>query len=117
VVFGPAGEPLRVLVRPGATDMRKQINGLAVIVEQQLEANPFEDRALYLFCRERRILKALDWDATGFCLWQKRLEKHRFPWPQTPEKVKQITREQLSTLLVSIDFWQAHSRLSYRQVS
>jgi transposase len=117
-MFGPAGEPLRVFVRPGATDMRKQINGLAVIVEQQLEANPFEDGALYLFCnRERRILKALYWDATGFCLWQKRLEKHRFPWPQTPEKVKQITREQLSMLLSGIDFWQAHSRLSYRQFS
>ncbi len=34
--------------------MRKQINGLALIVEQQMEASPF-DSALFLFCnRERR---------------------------------------------------------------
>ena len=31
----------RIFVRPGATDMRKQINGLAVIVEQQMEADVF----------------------------------------------------------------------------
>jgi transposase len=46
----------RVFVRPGATDMRKQINGLALIVEQVMEANVFEP-ALFLFCNgERRIL-------------------------------------------------------------
>ena len=117
-MLGPKGESVRVFVKPGPTDMRKQINGLAVMVEQQLEQNPFEDGALYLFCnKERRILKALYWDATGFCLWQKRLEKHRFPWPQTAERVREISREQLSMLLDGIDFWHAHTRLSYRQVS
>lgn len=117
-MLGPKGETIRLFVRPGPTDMRKQNNGLAVMVEQQLEKNPFEDGALYLFCnKERRILKALYWDATGFCLWQKRLEKHRFPWPQTAERVKEISREQLTMLLDGIDFWRAHTRLSYRQVS
>ena len=70
-MLGPKGESVRLFVRPGPTDMRKQINCLAVMVEQQLEKNPFEDGALYLFCnKERRILKILYWDATGFCLWQ-----------------------------------------------
>ena len=72
----------RVFVRPGATDMRKQINGLALIVEQQMSLNPFEP-ALFLFRNgDRRILKAVYWDRTGFAMWQKRLEKHHFPWPQ-----------------------------------
>ena len=76
------------------------------------------ESALYLFCnRERRIMKALYWDATGFCLWQKRLEKHRFPWPQSAERVKMITTEQLSMMLAGIDFWHAHERLSYRHVT
>jgi len=39
----------RVFVRPGATDMRKQINGLALIAEQVMEANVFEP-GLFLFC-------------------------------------------------------------------
>ena len=58
----------RIFVRPGATDMRKQINGLALIIEQQMACNVFE-LSLFLFCNgERRILKALYWDRTGFCL-------------------------------------------------
>ena len=47
----------RVFVRPRPTDMRKQINGLAVLVEQELELSPFSE-AVFLFCnRERRILR------------------------------------------------------------
>jgi transposase len=60
----------RVFVRPGSTDMRKQINGLALIAEQVMECMVFEP-TMFLFCNgERRILKALYWDRNGFCLWQ-----------------------------------------------
>ncbi len=108
----------RVFVRPGATDMRKQINGLALIIEQGMESNVFEP-SLFLFCNaERRILKALYWDRTGFCLWQKRLEKHRFPWPRTSEQARcEIDGEKLGMLLEGIDFWGAHQELSYTRVS
>jgi hypothetical protein len=64
--------------------MRKQIDGMAVLVEQVRECDVFE-LSLFLFCNtERRILKALHWDLSGFCLWQKaagegpiRLAAHR----------------------------------------
>lgn len=107
----------RVFVRPGVTDMRKQINGLAVLVEEVLEADPFS-HAVFLFCnRERRILKAIYWDHTGFALWMKRLEKHRFPWPANSEQARQqISQEQLEQLLSGIDFWHAHERLHYTKV-
>ena len=59
----------RIFVRAGATDMRKQINGLALLVQEQMELNPFE-AALFVFCnRSRQLLKAVYWDRTGFCLW------------------------------------------------
>lgn len=117
-MFGPRSESTRILVRPGVTDMRKSINGLSILVEQELELNLFEDGAVFLFCnRQRRILKALFWDATGFCLVQKRLEKHRFPWPDTEQQVREITPEQLNMLLSGIDFWHAHERLFYQNVS
>ena len=107
----------RVFVRPGPTDMRKQINGLAVLVEEVLQADPFE-HALFLFCnRERRILKAIYWDQTGFALWMKRLEKHRFPWPANESQARrEISQEQLVQLLRGIDFWRAHERLRYTNV-
>ena len=108
----------RIFVRPGQTDMRKQINGLALIVEQQMGSKVFEP-ALFLFCNgERRILKALYWDRTGFCLWQKRLEKHRFPWPRSAEQARcEIDSEKLQMLLEGIDFWCAHQQLTYTGVS
>ena len=108
----------RIFIRPGATDMRKQINGLAVIIEQQMDCNVFE-AALFLFCNgERRILKALYWDRTGFCLWQKRLEKHRFPWPRDVQQARtEIDAQKLHMLLDGIDFWSAHQELSYTKVS
>jgi transposase len=98
--------------------MRKQINGLAVVVEQQMQVSPFEE-ALFVFCnRERRILKALYWDRTGFCLWQKRLEKHRFPWPRDAEEAKrEIDVQRLGWILGGVDFWGAHEELEYTRVS
>jgi transposase len=106
-------DKLRVFVKPGATDMRKQINGLSIIVAEQLEMDPL-DGSLFLFCnKQRRILKVIYWDRNGFCLWLKRLEKDKFPWPM---KATEATREQFGFLLQGIDFWNAHKRLEYRSV-
>ena len=59
-----------IYVRPGSTDMRKQITGLAIIVSEQMASDPLSG-TLFLFCnRYRRILKCLYWDRNGFCLWQ-----------------------------------------------
>ena len=61
----------RIFVRPGATDMRKQINGLVVLVQEEMRTSPFET-ALFVFCNgQRRLLKAVYWDRTGFCLWMR----------------------------------------------
>ena len=107
----------RVFVRPGATDMRKQINGLALMVQEQMEMDPFQD-ALFVFCnRGRRILKALYWDRTGFCLWIKRLERHRFPWPRSAvDAQQQIDASQLRLLLGGVDFFSAHQEVTYTKV-
>jgi len=107
---------VKIFVRPGATDFRKQINGLSVIVQEELSHDVFSGN-LFLFSNRRRThLKALYWDRTGFCLWLKRLEKDRFPWPQGEEAAREITPEQLRMLLEGIDFWRAHRSLGYSQV-
>ena len=110
-------EKVEIYVKPGKTDMRKQINGLSIIVQQEMKLDPFCG-ALFLFCNKRRhLLKILYWDRTGFCLWLKRLEKDRFPWPMNVSEVQQIDRERLSQLLTGIDFWRAHEEVKYSSVS
>jgi transposase len=109
-------ENISIYLRPGKTDMRKQINGLSALVETEMSKDPFSG-ALFLFCnRSRKLLKAVYWDKNGFCMWQKRLEKHRFPWPQSEDAVRNITAEELKMLLQGIDFFHAHSELKYKNV-
>ena len=73
---------------------------------------------VYLFCnRERKLLKAIYWDRTGFWLCQKRLEKDKFPWPKTSEEAMELSSEELMMLLNGIDFFKAHKELIYKKVS
>ena len=107
---------VRIFVRPGITDMRKQINGLAIIAEAVMEQRPFSGN-LFLFCgRSRSVLKVLYWDRNGFCLWMKRLEKDRFPWPSDDAQAREIDRDQILLLLRGIDFWREHQGLAYTTV-
>jgi transposase len=107
---------IRIFLRPGITDMRKQINGLAALVEE-LGYDPFAE-SLYLFCgKDRRRLKALYWDRNGHCLWTKRLERDKYPWPVTREEVREISMKEFMMLLQGIDFFHAHQRLVYRSVT
>ena len=107
----------RVFIRPGSTDLRKAVNGLAVIIEQQMHGQVFSGD-IYLFCNKpRTLLKALWWDKSGFWLSQKRLEQEKHPWPQEQSQVRELTAEQLSMLLAGIDFFKAHKALYYKKVS
>ncbi len=87
-------DKVRIFVRPGATDMRKQINGLSIIVEAEMKQEPFSGN-LFLFCgRTKNVLKVLYWDRNGFWLAMKRLEDGRFPWPSDPGEAREIDRPQ-----------------------
>ena len=108
---------VRIFVKPGITDMRKQINGLSIIVEEELKINLF-NKNLFIFCnRNKKRLKILYWDKNGFCLWLKRLEKDKFPWPKNEEEAKEISFDELKMLLDGINFFQAHKKLEYSEVT
>jgi transposase len=110
-------QKIRIFIRPGNTDLRKAANGLTVIVEKQMTEEPFSGN-VYLFCnRGRKLLKAVWWDRNGFWLSQKRLEKDRFPWPETSEAVQELSSEQITMLLQGIDFFKAHKTLCYKKTT
>ena len=90
----------RVFLACGKTDMRKQINGLAAIIEGSFNLNPF-DGALFVFCNGNRDrVKILEFDGDGFWLHFKRLEKGRFKWPAPGDEATMVlTGEELAYLL------------------
>lgn len=76
-------DPEAIYLYRDPVDFRKSINGLAAIVEDELNV-PLMNGALFLFCnRQKDKIKILYWDKTGFVLWYKRLEKEKFKWPNT----------------------------------
>lgn len=100
-------------------DFRKGINGLAVVVEQILDADPFS-KQLFVFCNRRRDkVKILYWERSGFCLWQKCLEKARFKWPRKgTDDVVTMSGQHLNWLLDGYDVMKLkpHESLHYSRV-
>ena len=89
----------------GHTDMRKSIDGLATIIQQQFKLDLFQNSA-FLFCGRRRDrLKVLLWEDDGFLLLYKRLEDGKFNWPRNEQEVRNITHDQFIWLTqgLSID--------------
>lgn len=112
------GRSSAVYIATGSTDMRKSINGLSILVAEQLSLNPLSGQ-LFCFCNGKRdTIKILYWDRNGFCLWQKRLEKDRFRWPDRAEDVATLQGRELSWLLDGLSLEQslAHGQLSYGSV-
>ena len=71
-------QPPEIYLHRQFVDFRKSINGLAMIVDAELDL-PVMSGALFIFCNKAKDkLRLLYWDKTGFALWYKRLEKDKF---------------------------------------
>lgn len=94
----------RIWIAAGVTDLRRGFDGLAALVQTQLQADPFSGHVFA--CRGRRgdRIKLLWWDGDGLCLFAKRLERGRFIWPQATGSTVALTPAQLSMLLEGIDW-------------
>ena len=94
----------RVYIACGYTDLRKGIDGLAAMVQQQFQLDPFTN-TLFLFCGRRRDrIKALYRDADGFVLIYKKLTVHGgYQWPRKQSEVRNLTWREVDWLMSGID--------------
>jgi transposase len=112
--FGPA---TRIYVAVGATDMRKNFNGLYGLVRDYLSCDP-ESGHVFLFANSRRNrLKLLVYDGGGLWVCAKKLDRGRFWWPDAGSTVKKIvlSHGELALLLGGIDLAQTRPRKWYRK--
>jgi transposase len=65
---------VKVHLALGYTDMRKGIDGLAMLVQAVLRQDPFSGHLFVFRGRKANLIKIVYWDGTGLCLFTKRLD-------------------------------------------
>lgn len=104
-----------VLIYNKPVDMRKSINGLSVLVFDELNRNPTGPGIFVFWNKKLDKLKLLYWHINGFCLLYKRLEKQRFKLPTPIPETLIVSTKELQWLLDGLDFSKlsGHKELSY----
>ena len=69
----PSG--VKVHIAAGVTDMRKGMDGLAMLVQGVLRTDPFSGHLFAFRGRKANLIKIVFWDGNGLCLFTKRLDQ------------------------------------------
>ena len=93
-----------IYIVTGYTDMRKSIDGLCAIIQEQLSMDPATN-SLFLFCGRRRDrIKAILKEPDGFVLIYKRLTAQGcYRWPRDSSEVRNLTWREFDWLMSGID--------------
>ena len=117
-ILRPSRTLERVYLYRDPVDFRKAAFGLAAIIEQALQHDPFSG-TLYAFTnRQRNKIKCVFWDHNGVVLYYKSLAEETFKWPKRGDEVLALTGEQMNWLLEGYDISQMtpHKRLEYSRL-
>ena len=107
----------KVYIACGYTDLRRVIDGLAGIVQQQFQLDPFTN-TLFLFCGRRRDrIKALYWEGDGLLLLYKLLESGSFQWPRSEEEARLLTPQQYRWLMEGLNIHQPKAHKPTNQLT
>ena len=106
---------IKVWICNEATDMRKSIDGLSMMVADSFNLHPGNGELFVFYNNYRDKLKILYWDNNGFVVWYKRVEKSKFIIPATLLKPLAINTKQLRWLLDGLDIskLKGHKSLEY----
>jgi transposase len=106
---------VQIFVATEPCDMRRQMDGLVLLVRQVLNGDPRSGH-LYVFLNKRGShARILFWDRSGYITMTKRLERGTFRVPWSPESAAvrthmQIEAAELALILEGIDLRGAKRR-------
>ena len=85
-MIGDISKAEHIYIAVGYTDMRKQIDGLSAIVQQNFKLDPFSN-SVFLFCgRNTRTMKALYWEGDVLYYFIKDLKMVNLNGPEMNQK-------------------------------
>lgn len=106
-MIGPTGA-VRVMVATKPVDFRKGMEGLAVLVREAMQADPFCGTVYVFRAKRADRVKLIFWDGTGMVLVAKRLEDGKFRWPGVGDAVMRLSAAELQALLEGLDWRRVH---------
>jgi len=110
-MISPAGN-FKFYVASKPVDFRKGMDGLAAIVMNEFELDPFSG-VIFIFRSKRSDrLKMIVWDGTGLVLVYKRIEGSGFEWPRITGGIISVNKSQFEGL----DWKRVVARRSVRPV-
>jgi transposase len=104
---------VRIYIAVEPTDLRKGFDGLSAATRQVIKQDPLSGHLFVFINRRRNRMKILVWQANGFLLLFKRLERGTFKLPQAPgvdERSLRIASADLALMLEGIDLRGARRR-------
>ena len=105
---------VKIYLAPGATDMRKGMDGLSGLVSGTLGEDPLTGHLFVFANRRRDRLKILLWDRDGYWVLFKRLEAGTFRWPSEDARGPVVmTARELMLILEGVDLERATYRKRY----
>jgi transposase len=111
----PSSVHIHLCVEPA--DMRRSFDGLALLVQQFLGADPLSGHLFVFRNKPGDRLKLLFWDGDGYVIYYKRLEEgtFHFPAPQANGNGVEIRAADLAMLLDGVDLDSVKRRKRYRR--
>ena len=108
-MISPAGK-FRIYVASKPLDFRKGMDGLAAIVLNEFDLDPFSD-ALFVFRSKRGDrMKVIVWDGTGLVMVYKRIEGGHFEWLRMVDGLITLNKAQFEALFDGLNWKQVLSR-------
>ena len=115
-MIAPAGN-FKFYVATKPVDFRKGMDGLAAIVMNEFELDPFSG-AIFIFRSKRADrMKIIVWDGTGLVLVYMRIVGAGFVWPQITNGVIKINRSQFEALFEGLDWKRVVPRVTRTPVA
>ena len=113
----------RIFIARAPVDMRRGIDTLSSLVSSAFQCDPYVGDVFVFLGRDRRRVKILVWDQSGFWLAMKRLERGTFAAPVQPaidvagRPVQQISAAELQMVLEGIAVHRATYHAHYHRTA
>lgn len=95
---------VKVLVATRPVDFRKGMDGLAALVQEYLNDDPFSGTVFIFRAKRADRIKLIWWDGSGLCLFAKRLEQGGFRWPKIEDGTVRLSSAQLAALIEGMEW-------------